>query len=305
LRGTLGEEDLHRYLLSLAFTPNGRFLASAQGKIKLWDVATGENTAKFEGDEGGISSVAFSPDGETLAAGVIKGEGTAVKLWDMTTGKQKAAFNGDPVSSIVFSPDGKVLASVSGVESIKLWDVRTGQNTLTLKAWGTRSVAFSRDGRTLASASMDATVKLWDLSSGKKTPLFEWVNGPWGTASSVAFSPDGMALAAGGATDLCSFAEGPGSISLWDLASRKEKTSFRSASMNIESVAFSPDGKTLATGSWDGKVQFWDTSTGKLKATVPGDSFSLQPVAFSPDGKLLATRGQRGCIALWAIPDDS
>jgi WD40 repeat protein len=297
LRATL-DADTRNFFSALTFSPDGRTLASTGGRgptIKLWDVATGDITATLQWHEGGGQSVAFSPDGETLASG----GGRAITLWDMRTRKEKATFKGNSVGSVAFSPDGKTLASASD-DGITLWDLASGKSTATLEKGGNRSVAFSPDGKTLASARSDGSVQLWDLASGKQDPVFEWVIGPWGSASSVAFSPDGTALAAGGVTEMMSLAIGSGRIMLWDPASRKEKTSFRCDSQNIESIAFSPDGKTLATASWNGKVQLWDTSTGKLKARV-GHVGELQCVAISPDGRILAAAGYKE-ILLWDMP---
>lgn len=118
----------------------------------------------FSGHEGSVVSVAFSPDGKTLASG---SSDNTVKLWDVASGGEVRTLSGhtDWARSVAFSPDGRTLASGSGDETVKLWDVASGQEVRTLSGY-TRdvwSVAFSPDGRTLASASSDKTVKLWGV----------------------------------------------------------------------------------------------------------------------------------------------
>jgi WD40 repeat protein len=312
LRATLGEEGDPSGGSSLAFSPDGKTLASGSlhdGNIKLWDIATGANTRRLGGQEGDVTiqSVAFSPDGKLLASAVgVKNAGTALKLWDMTPGQHKArvlTVEESSIRSVVFSPNGKTLAWVNGEKAIEVWDVAGGNNTLRFEPERAVGVAFSPDGKRLASASLDATVKVWDLTSDKNAPEFEWKIEPWGTASCVAFTPDGTALAAGGATGLMSFGEGSGDLNLWDLSSGMDRASFKAQAhcQNIAAIAFSPDGKTLASGSCDGKVLFWDTSTGKLKATV-GHHWNVDCVAFSPDGKILASGDEWGRIKLWDMP---
>ena len=138
--------------------------------------------ATLKGQIGPVISLAFSPDGKTLALG---NSGGTIKLWDVPPGKERATLKGhtSPVWSVAFSPDGKTLASGSGATiqlatpdgkssgsrsgepTIKLWDVQTGKERATLKghAGPVVSVAFSPDGKTLASASHDTTIKLWDV----------------------------------------------------------------------------------------------------------------------------------------------
>ena len=123
----------------------------------------------LEGHTYVVWSVAFSPDGKTLASGSRDG---SIKLWDVTSGKNIATLKGhaDVINSVAFSPDGKTIASGSFDKTVKLWDVASGKNTATLEGhthW-VFSVAFSPDGKTLASGSRDGSIKLWDLDAGKK-----------------------------------------------------------------------------------------------------------------------------------------
>jgi predicted Zn finger-like uncharacterized protein len=206
----------------VAFSPDGNTLAVANlsGVLVLWDVAT-RKIARNVVDTGAAYGLAYSPDGKTLAVGHSRG----VDLWDVAGGKLAATLtghavvNGSPfVLSVAFSPDGKTLASGGGDGAVKLWDLASGKCTATLVGHSAgvqvRSVAFSRDGRRLASGGgvsdgkahyKQGEIRVWDVASGKV--LHRFTQGAQ-VVMSVAFSPDGRALAAG-STD--------GTVQLWEL----------------------------------------------------------------------------------------
>src|SRR5262249_48817453 len=143
---------------SVAFSPNGKRLASADGVVvKLWDAQTGQVLQTFQRPS---RNVLFSPDGKRLASASGRGRG---EMLDAQTGQVLRSFEGG--GGLAFSPDGKRLATAGG-NSVKVWDVQSGQEQLTLpfdKA--DESVAFSPDGKRLASAARDSTVKVWDAQS--------------------------------------------------------------------------------------------------------------------------------------------
>ena len=200
--------------------------------------------ATLEGHTAWLRSVAFSPDGKTLASG---GEDRTVKLWDVATKQDISTLpHGSRVNSVAFSRDGNPCFRVSRCYS-KLWDVTTGANFATLSHASDNSVAFSRDGRTLASGGDDHTIKLWDVGTKANIGILE---GHTFGVNSVAFSRDGRTLASG-STDA--------TVKLWDVATGANFATLPHMS-GVNSVAFSSDGTTLASGTGEGTVELWDTS---------------------------------------------
>ena len=239
-------------------------------------------------------SIAFSPDGLTLASGnsISRRDGATVRLWDVATGTVKHTLGGHryDVRSVVFSPDGATLASGSDDTTIRLWDVATGtvKYTLTGHTGDVNSVVFSPDGATLASESLDGTIRLWDVATGT---VKYTLGGDWYDVRSVAFSPDGLTLASGN----------DDTVRLRDVATGTVKHTLRGHTGSVWSVAFSPDGLTLASRSSDDTIRLWDVATGTVKHTLRGHTGSVWSVAFSPDGLTLASGSSDDTIRLWDV----
>ena len=256
----------------VAFSSDGKTLASDAygGTITFRDVATRKTIVTFgEPRQLSIFSVAFSPDGKTLAA---VGCDLCFRVWRLPSNKEADAFlpNDGAAWGLAFSPDGKTLAVSRGDGSIQLYAVATGNRIATLKrhdGW-IYTVAFSPDGKTLASGSGDKTIKLWNIATAKEAATLK---GHKEVVSSVAFSPNGKTLASGSAqVELGYGTPPPGTRPL--------------PSTGIRSSLFS------GVQSWTGNtlvfpvvknatIKLWDVASGKNTAIINGHTEGVLSVA--------------------------
>ena len=323
-------EDITGESNSIWFSPDGRTLVSRDddNTLRLWDVDTQTKIHTLDGYTGSLESLSFSPDGRILASG---GQDNMVRLWDVDTRIEAGTLEGHTgyVSSVSFSPDGKMIATGSGFGTILLWDADT-QTEIGKLEGHTRSVngvSFSPDGRKLVSGSSDGTVRLWDVDTRTEISILrEIISQIWG----VSFSPDGRTVTyLGGAGNLLdvnkkTVVQGYTSfqrkhtwevlwiiealvdayynniqtiyyLHSWDISSRN----------SVQSVSFSPDGKTIAAsgGNSNGFTRMWDvgTLTEINRIEIGGFSFSrlgIKNVSFSPDGKTIVSRCEQNVICL-------
>ena len=235
------------------------------------------------------SSVAFSPDGKTLAAL----SWMRIELWNVekrsrqcTLQTSSHGFDPDPLA---FSPDGRILA-VSNEHGVQLWDMARGvlHSTLQVDSFWPPPLAFSPDGRILATGNYD-DVKLWDVVSSQ--PL-RTIKIQASEVRSVAFSPDSGILASGN----CGY-----TIKMNNVASGELLRTLEGHTACVESVAFSPDGRTLASGSDDHTIKLWDAVSGNLLLTLQGHADEVKSVVFSPTGRTLASGSKDDTVKIWDV----
>ncbi|MEG8182841.1 hypothetical protein GZH49_30705 [Nocardia terpenica] len=283
---------------SVAFSPNGRLIASgsADQTIRLWNAATGEPVGQpleqshtgvpWSGQEAFVRSVAFSPDGKRLVSGASD---FTVRLWDVASETQiglPLLGHTDTVWTVAFSADGTRIASASSDNTVRLWDARTiafasGIGKVT-------SLAYSPDGRRIVSGNSVGAVQMWDASTGGQIgPAMDGHSAIW----SIAFDPANPAVVATAGDD--------GAIRLWDTATGHPLVPPLTGhgpgippvpTPDVWSVAFSPDGRRIASGGNDGTLRVWDTGTGRqlFASTSTDHGGPVTSVDFSHDGQRIA-----------------
>ncbi len=281
---------------SVAFSPNGELFVSGapnnDAQIFVRKTLTLSKSLKRE-FPGRVRSVAFSPDGKSLASN----DSYQIYFWDIESGARTKTLIGHNglVKSIVFSPNGKYLISGSEDGTARIWTLDGDSDAKIIREAeiikqpdSINSVAISHDGENLALGNQNGMVLLWKRKTIAGTRVFSTEKSL--PLEAVAFSPDGNYLAAGGWKS---------TIFIWETESKTLVKSLEDPGANIRALAFSPDGKYLASGSDDAKIMIWDMKEMALVETITNKESWIYALAFSPDSEVLASAD--GDITLWRM----
>jgi WD40 repeat protein len=328
------EEQFKRVITSL--DSKTIIAGTSEGVLRMIDADTGQVVTSLRGHAGKIRSLALHPKGSQIASA---GSDCTVRLWDFDIVLQARDYLGHeaPVWSAAFSPDGKRIVSASGDQTPRIWEVGSGKTLHALKGHvgATTMALFTPDGKQVVSAGADKVLKVWDADQGA---FLRELTGHTGTVTSFDISPDGKRLVSGGAdrqVKIWDFPAGKEFLTLPDQTSvisaiaihpsgdkfavgyvdqtiglyemsGKSLQRWAAHGIAVSGLAFSPDGKLLASCGADGMVRVWSTAAPtESPVTLTGHLGPLSSVAFRKDSQHLVSSGADLSVKLWKLEGDT
>ena len=337
---TLATYDANRgAVTAISYSPDGRRLAAGywDNSLLLWDATTGGVVATLLGHDDSVRAVSYSPDGQTIVTG---SDDTTLRLWDAITGGSIMELTGHeaPVRSVEYGPDGERIASASDDGTVRVWNAATGElmTTITDDGGTLRSVSYSPEGGRLATGGGASTISIWDDTTGREITSLTGRSVPSITA--IALSPENSTLASstfagiwiwdldvGRLESILPMPEHPvsslhymdsgnrivalwilegtypfGRGTVWDVESRDivDKIALNS---RVMALAYSPNGRRIASGGSDQAIRIWDTDDGSQIAVLLGNGGTVRSIAYSPEGDELAAASSDHTIRIWDI----
>ena len=282
-------ESHSMYFIALAISPDGSHIASAleDGEIRVWNTQNGLCELILEGHSRATQCLAYSPNGSSI---ISCSNDNKIKVWDALNGKCLSTLAGHwgLINSLAYSPDGHLIVSGSYDKTIKVWDVQTGQCLLTLDGqwnWVT-SLAYSPDGSRIISSANDSRVKVWDTHTWQCI-FISYIKGN----RNLTYNPNGYQV----------ISSGDKVINVWDAQTWRHQLTLEGHLDQISSLAYSPDGQRIASGSKDKTAKIWDAHTGQCLLTLDLHTKEVTSLAYSPDGSHIVTGSEDGIAKIWGV----
>jgi WD40 repeat protein len=283
---------------SVTFSPDGRSLASCSWDytVRIWDLSRWDDGRPAEPvvlrHDTTRFATAFSPDGSTL----VSAGDRSLTIWSCRPEYQREVHrSGESYHCLAFSPDGHTLALGAEDSTVRLWDMPSARERGVLRDHtGTiRSIAFSPDGKLLVSSSQQGRVVLWDLASDSEVSTL--VREGTDPIASVAFSPDGRTIG------VAEFVYQTRDVRLIDVETGAVRGRLAGHNRGAHGLAFSSDGRYLATAGLDRCIKLWDLATSKEVASLTDGVGWVKAIAFSPDGTRIAYCGNDELVRFWDL----
>jgi WD40 repeat protein/serine/threonine protein kinase len=294
-------------ITTIEWEPGGQRLAtgSMDETVKIWDANTGHEEVTLRGQQWGLTSLAWGPDGR-LASG---GSDGSMRVWNSIRDQESNVLPGHVgrATSVAWSPDGKRLASAGDDGKVRIWDPVTRKEVRTLDAHDRgriipqfgliRSLAWNPDGTYLASAGLDGKAKVWEVATGREIFSLPADRGPvW----CVAWNGDGTCLAAGSRDGTIRIVEGlPGTATVRHFQAHERRDRDLIGREGVRALAWSPQGDRLASGGYDGLLKVWDPIRGAELARMEAHTGWVLGVCWNPDGTQLASAGSDRLVIAW------
>lgn len=275
-------------VLTLAWSPDGTRIASADTTVQVWDAAKGHTIYIYKGHSGSVNAVAWSPGNKRIASA---GDDTTVQVWNASDGGKPYIYKSHSasVATIAWSPDGTRIASGSSDNTVRVWNASDGGAPYVYKGhtYHVNTVAWSPDGKLIASGGGDNTVQVWNADGGIANFTYRGHSGP---VQDLAWSPDGTRIASAG-DDM--------SVQIWNASDGTTLYIYRGHSASVTTVAWSPDGKQIVSGSSDRTVQIWNAQDGSSAYIYKGHSEVVNDAAWSPNGTRIASASNDYTAQIW------
>ena len=279
----------HRSSVNMvSFSREGSRAASASddGHVRVWDTSNGAQVSCFEGHNGAVKSVEYSPDSSYIVSG---GFDATIRIWDAITGFNISTLIGHKgiVNSVTFSSDGRNVVSGSEDKTLRIWDVLENKHLATLDGHSgpVTCVTFLVDDSQILSGSMDSTIRLWDMKTQSTVKVQDCTDAvlSFAVSQNLIFVPSSQ----------------NGDITIRDVVTLKEIGHLVGGGAAVKSVAFSPQGNKVVSGSLDGAIRVWNATSGSCVAEYRGHSGPVECTRFSPDGTRILSSSADRTIRLW------